>query len=572
MSDVFISYSRKNTEFVRKLVSRLNETGRAAWVDWKGIPLSAPNWWREVQDGIEKTNNFLFILSPDSFASPVCHLELNYALRINKRVIVVVHQEVDTSAGFAVLAAFQPDDAMLDRLGNQDLLMIARSNWQRISHINWDFFRETDDFEVNFQELVNAAETDLSYLRDHTRYLVRSREWQERDHRPDLLLYGEEIALAESWLRTAEAKVQSPPPNDLHRAYIRASRAAEKRRQWTRRSVGIGVLLLLGVAIATGLYSINVNNQANEARIQATFFSVVQNRIATLAAGGALISASTQTPAAFLATLTAVADHNVWEPVIQTDAYGVEMVMVPAGCFFMGSVSSAESLPVHEVCFDKPYLIDRFEVTQGQFTALNGQAAAPNPWEEADAPRTNITWYEAHTYCTQSRQGRLPKETEWEYAARGPDSLRYPWGNNFPSQAVETEYVIYHDNSGAFNTFGLGGRPGLVGENQREAGQSWVGAYDMVGNVWEFTNTIFDLVNFNASGLVTYNNLFPYPYLAEDGRETYTEDPNYMRVYRGGSFVSFQRDIDTTNRSRNLANLVYPELGFRCARNYSPPN
>ena len=68
MNEVFISYSRKDTTFVRKLDARLREEGWDPWVDWEGIPLSA-DWWSEIEQGIEGADAFVFIISPDSVAS-----------------------------------------------------------------------------------------------------------------------------------------------------------------------------------------------------------------------------------------------------------------------------------------------------------------------------------------------------------------------------------------------------------------------------------------------------------------------------------------------------------------------
>ena len=65
MADVFISYSRRDTDFVRRLHEALNARGRDTWVDWEDIPLTA-EWWEEIKTGIEATDSFVFIISPDS--------------------------------------------------------------------------------------------------------------------------------------------------------------------------------------------------------------------------------------------------------------------------------------------------------------------------------------------------------------------------------------------------------------------------------------------------------------------------------------------------------------------------
>ncbi|HRF98748.1 MAG TPA: toll/interleukin-1 receptor domain-containing protein, partial [Aggregatilineales bacterium] len=94
MSDVFISYSRKNSDFARKLIEKIKAIGKDWWVDWEGIPLSSPSWWAEIKAGIENADNFVFIMSPDSMASVVCNMELDYAIALGKRIIPVVYQDV----------------------------------------------------------------------------------------------------------------------------------------------------------------------------------------------------------------------------------------------------------------------------------------------------------------------------------------------------------------------------------------------------------------------------------------------------------------------------------------------
>ena len=71
MKQLFISYSRKDTEFTRKLTGRLAADGLEAWVDWQDIPPSV-DWMKEIQKGIEDADVFLFLVSPDSIASPIC--------------------------------------------------------------------------------------------------------------------------------------------------------------------------------------------------------------------------------------------------------------------------------------------------------------------------------------------------------------------------------------------------------------------------------------------------------------------------------------------------------------------
>lgn len=201
----------------------------------------------------------------------------------------------------------------------------------------------------------------------------------------------------------------------------------------------------------------------------------------------------------------------------QIDSKDVEQVWVPAGSFRMGSDASAiaelEALkppewiakafaseqPQHKVRLTTGYWIDKYEVTNRAFQAFveSGGYASREYWSEAgwrwltgeaggqrsaacvapapDHPRVCVTWYEAEAYATW-RGGRLPTEAEWEYAARGPESLRYPWGNEFDSQRCN---VV--DSKG------------LTPVGSYPAGVSWVGAHDMAGNAMEWVQDWLDV-------------------------------------------------------------------------------
>jgi tetratricopeptide (TPR) repeat protein len=307
MTDVFISYSRKNSEFAHRLIDRLNLANKKSWVDWEGIPLTAPNWWAEIKAGIENADNFVFIISPASTASIVCNMELDYALDLSKRIVPIVYEDVDRSDAFASIADFEPDEAMEERLSGQDPLIIARDNWQRISHINWIFFRAGDVFDNSFATLLKTVETDLAYVKGHTRYLARAREWESNGRRTDLLLLGEEITRAEAWLALGEAyapteagdkvDVVNPLPQAIQRDYIAQSRAFDQKRQRlalnARRSV-IVLAVVFTVILFASLFLVEqvlqardtleaVRAQVVEAHATVTQAAIVNEIIAGLA-------------------------------------------------------------------------------------------------------------------------------------------------------------------------------------------------------------------------------------------------------------------------------------------------
>ena len=87
--DVMISYSRRDSDFVRQLHSQLEQQGLEVWIDWKNIALSA-DWWKEISDAIEKANSIVFIISPDSLNSPICNPHIDHARATNKRIIPIL--------------------------------------------------------------------------------------------------------------------------------------------------------------------------------------------------------------------------------------------------------------------------------------------------------------------------------------------------------------------------------------------------------------------------------------------------------------------------------------------------
>ncbi|MFC1961229.1 toll/interleukin-1 receptor domain-containing protein [Chloroflexota bacterium] len=127
MADVFISYSRKDSDFVHQLYDALAKLDREIWVDWEDIPLTA-DWWREICTGIEAAHTFVFVISPDSIASPVCNLEIAHALQNKKRLVPVVRILTNEQSAFGVLAARKLDDNTKMTLGERDILAVARDN------------------------------------------------------------------------------------------------------------------------------------------------------------------------------------------------------------------------------------------------------------------------------------------------------------------------------------------------------------------------------------------------------------------------------------------------------------
>lgn len=271
MADVFISYSRKDKAFTQKFHDALVGAGKDAWVDWEGIPLTA-DWWNEIQRGIEAANAFVFIISPDSVRSEICRDEINYAVQNNKRIIPILHREV---------------------------LEIADKNLMHpvISSHNWIFFEREASFEENIKTVVDALDTDLQHVRDHTRLLIRAKGWDDAGRDKSFLLTGTEIDDAERWLSQAAGK--EPPVTQLHTDYIFASRRAAQQRQ---QQILVGVSIALVVTLVLAVLSFVLFQQSEANRILADSNAATAESNAILAENNAATAIAAEATAVRSAT------------------------------------------------------------------------------------------------------------------------------------------------------------------------------------------------------------------------------------------------------------------------------
>ncbi|MCI0731531.1 MAG: SUMF1/EgtB/PvdO family nonheme iron enzyme [Chloroflexi bacterium] len=262
-----------------------------------------------------------------------------------------------------------------------------------------------------------------------------------------------------------------------------------------------------------------------------------------------------------IAAATALARIGGHKSQFWTQSYGEpEWVRIPAAEFVMGSNLAHE----HEKPQHRVYLED-FEIAPAPianiqyfyFTQATGHKP-PNHWEDWHPPKyleshpvTEVTWYDAMAYCrwlseVTGKTVTLPSEAEWEKAARGHnDSRVYPWGDTYdPMRCNGDELGI-----GATTPVGI-----------FPDGTSPYGVLDMIGNVWEWTRSLYGKRNDKKRTLAF---AYKYPYEVGDGREDLSKGDQWLRVMRGGSWFSRRTWLHCASRFQHAPDYGGDAIGFR---------
>lgn len=226
------------------------------------------------------------------------------------------------------------------------------------------------------------------------------------------------------------------------------------------------------------------------------------------------------------------------------------MIVVPAGEYMVGNDSGPPlSRPAHSVRLSA-FALERTEVTVADYARFARAARRPFVVQQGSAdtrmPATGVTWREAASYCAwrHAPSGRLPREEEWEAAARGQHGSAFPWGNAFDSTAAN---VGASEDDRWRQVMRVGSYP---------RGRSPLGFDDLIGNVWEWTSSS------------------PRPY-ARDTNEPPTPlgSDEELRVIRGGAFntgVSLSAAWVRVAYPVNATSEQLAHTGFRCAMDVTP--
>ena len=248
-----------------------------------------------------------------------------------------------------------------------------------------------------------------------------------------------------------------------------------------------------------------------------------------------------------------ISTHDEQSEAVKTTPEG--MVYIPAGEFIMGVDLENEKkypdsygfikppyeneTPLHKVSM-KGFYIDKTEVSVGAYKLFLDGASHPPPkgWDKIDLgqwkdyPVVHISWDDAVAYARWAGK-RLPTEAEWEYAARGTDGRRFPWGDDFNENKTNAS------------------QKGMLPVGVTPSDKSPYGVLDMAGNVSEWVADYYE----------------PYPgnvYPDKDYNKGY-------RVIRGGSYGGpghyfMEYYMRCSIRSFAAFEKTHTEVGFRCAK------
>jgi TIR domain len=202
---VFISYSRKDsTAFADELMAGLEVAGFAPFLDRRNI-VAGENWEKRLGGLIEQSDTVVFVVSPEALKSERCEWEVNRTLEVSKRLLPVIFKPV-------------PINEIPESLSN-------------LQFVSFDSGRGVTR---PLAELADALRQDLDWIREHTRLGEIATRWDKRGRPESLLLRGDQIEAAKTWLAARNAA--APEITDAQRAFVRASEESEAARLGKERA------------------------------------------------------------------------------------------------------------------------------------------------------------------------------------------------------------------------------------------------------------------------------------------------------------------------------------------------
>ncbi len=575
MPRIFISYSRKDDVFARKLATSLSDLGADIWIDVKNIP-AGMKWQNAIDQGLRLCEAMIVIITPDSMASNNVEDEWQF-FRSEKKLIIPILLKPTSQIPYQLLSLQRIDfhaqlynvalAKLVAELGKNGLIL-ASSLPPAV------LLTKPPSKGISYSRIIPIVV--IVMLTTIIAVIVIVISQMNTPSNNEVVIQPTSMNTPSSTLPTSTS--MQAAPCTITTFQVSPSESPQP--------VGT-ILTLQGEGTCRGnipasRFSIDGGGYGEDAstgqQLETWTLTEGEHTICFEIAFGDWSAAARQCmeitgEAETMTTPTEnglgfsndnpITNNGEWRQYIDqyTGTFSdIQMVLVPVGCFDMGYAGSSETddRDVHEQCFEEPFWIARTETTNGQYGSAsindnpecNSVQAGPSIGQPTtpdgpNFPRDCISWTEALGFC-ESLDLRLPTEAEWEYAARGPSNWRYPWGNDFNENNAAVIFGVAPTGASPVDSY--------------PDGASWVGALEMSGNMWEWTSSIYR----------------PYPYVAEDGRES-TEnegsssaDNATRRVVRGGGWDNTDENATSYNRSNGFFTTVWNSWGFRCARDFQP--
>jgi WD40 repeat protein len=218
------------------MADSISDRGKEVWLDTEGVA-DGEVFPDAIKRAIERSDAFLFVITPAAVESAYCGQEVDYARELHKRIVPVLRDPV-------------PDPDLPEEIRNR----------------NWIPFTDQEEFEAALERLVSALDRDLEHAKAHTRWLIKALEWDAESRDKSFLLRGSELSAAEAWLAGTSHDAE-PAPTPGQREYVLASRHAATRRQ---RSVVAASMAVAVVSLGLLAFALISRGQAISARTVAT--------------------------------------------------------------------------------------------------------------------------------------------------------------------------------------------------------------------------------------------------------------------------------------------------------------
>ena len=590
MARIFISYSRRDQKIASEYARQLRMVFDHSDVWYDADLHGGKNWWAHILKQIDSCEVFLYLITNTSLKSPHCQAELQYAVERGKQILPII-----IAGRFNLRLANEATQRVIEQVQYIATYSLKRGNEgiQLIGTVRRLLGEGTGEYaipgasvsapvggsvrpeDIHFPQPTHSTRPPSTQEpADYTVPIAVATIgligglvaaiigvipfFVERQDELNLTAtYVAQVATLPATTVTGISIVDIAKTDDANHTATAQAITAEWMASWTDTpTVTLTPTANITASFTASLEAYRAEQPATAEAITAEWIAI---RTATPTATAS--PTATLTPTADPREKTVTSNEEWTEGEIEetsiTDEKGVKMVWVPGGCFEMGGDPDAYypsgEISNGEQCVEGFYL-DQYEVTNADYVAflreVGGNEGRDNigyldlessyqringggsTWTIESGyekhPVVEVTWYGARDYC-EWRGGTLPQEVEWEYASRGPSGKLFPWGDE-----LDTAKAV----------FNVGGTAEV---GSIEAGRSWVGAYDLSGNVWEWMLTDY----------------VAYPY----DTKTMINNTNSSRVLRGGSWWNGNAYyLRSSSRSNNTPVSSDSYNGFRCAR------